>query len=158
MNEVDALELVRSAIWTVLVAAGPSVGAAMLVGIAVALLQALTQVQEVTLTFVPKIVAILLVMLVTGTFVGSQIYAFARDDLRADRDGVLKPPRRRNADPCRLYRNRLRSSSRRPSPPTLPTGGLSPMSLARAPARSSERPCSGMGDKRRDRTEEAVET
>jgi flagellar biosynthetic protein FliQ len=61
----------------VLVAAGPSVGAAMLVGIAVALLQALTQVQEVTLTFVPKIVAILLVMLVTGTFVGSQIYAFA---------------------------------------------------------------------------------
>ena len=77
MNEVDALELVRSAIGTVLVAAGPSVGAAMLVGIAVALLQALTQVQEVTLTFVPKIVAILLVMLVTGTFVGSQIYAFA---------------------------------------------------------------------------------
>ena len=77
MNEVDALELVRSAIWTVLVAAGPSVGASMLVGIAVALLQALTQVQEVTLTFVPKIVAILLVMLVTGTFVGSQIYAFA---------------------------------------------------------------------------------
>jgi flagellar biosynthetic protein FliQ len=77
MNEVDALELVRSAIWTVIVAAGPSVGAAMLVGIAVALLQTLTQIQEVTLTFVPKIVAILLVMLVTGTFVGAQIYAFA---------------------------------------------------------------------------------
>ncbi|MGY6285257.1 flagellar biosynthetic protein FliQ [Methylorubrum extorquens] len=77
MNEVDALELVRSAIWTVIAAAGPSVGAAMLVGIAVALLQALTQIQEVTLTFVPKIVAILLVMLVTGTFVGAQIYAFA---------------------------------------------------------------------------------
>ncbi|GJD56618.1 flagellar biosynthetic protein FliQ [Methylobacterium dankookense] len=77
MNEVDALELVRAAIWTVLVAAGPAVGAAMAVGIAVALLQALTQIQEVTLTFVPKIVVILLVLLVTGTFVGAQINSFA---------------------------------------------------------------------------------
>ncbi|SEO46476.1 flagellar biosynthetic protein FliQ [Methylobacterium sp. ap11] len=77
MNEVDALELVRAAIWTVIVAAGPAVGAAMLVGIAVGLLQALTQIQEVTLTFVPKIVVILLVLLVTGTFIGGQIYTFA---------------------------------------------------------------------------------
>ncbi|GEP03196.1 flagellar biosynthetic protein FliQ [Methylobacterium oxalidis] len=77
MNEVDALELVRSAIWTVIVAAGPSVGAAMLVGIVVALVQALTQVQEVTLTFVPKILVILLVLAATGSFVGAQIYAFA---------------------------------------------------------------------------------
>ena len=42
-----------------------------------ALLQALTQIQEVTLTFVPKIVVILLVLLVSGSFVGAQIYAFA---------------------------------------------------------------------------------
>ena len=77
MNEVDALELVRSAIWTILVAAGPSVGAGMFVGVAVALVQALTQVQEATLTFVPKIVVILIVLLVTGSFVGNQIFAFA---------------------------------------------------------------------------------
>lgn len=77
MNEVDALELVRAAIWTVIVAAGPAIGAAMLVGIAVALLQALTQIQEVTLTFVPKIVVILLVLLVTSSFIGAQIYALA---------------------------------------------------------------------------------
>ena len=42
MNEVDALELVRGAIWTVIIGAGPAIGAAMLVGILVALLQALT--------------------------------------------------------------------------------------------------------------------
>lgn len=77
MNEVDALELVRTAIWTVIVAAGPAIGAAMLVGIAVALLQALTQIQEVTLTFVPKIVVILLVLLITSSFIGAQIYTFA---------------------------------------------------------------------------------
>ncbi len=76
MTAVDALEMVRAAIWTIIVGAGPAVVAAMLVGIAIALVQALTQIQEVTLTFIPKIIAILLVTLVTGTFVGSQIFSF----------------------------------------------------------------------------------
>lgn len=76
MNEVDALELVRSAIWTIIIGAGPAVGAAMVVGIVIALIQALTQIQEVTLTFIPKIIAILLVTLLTGSFIGSQIFAF----------------------------------------------------------------------------------
>lgn len=76
MNEVDALELVRMAIWTIIVGAGPAVAAAMAVGILIALLQALTQIQEVTLTFIPKIIAILVVTLITGSFVGSQIFAF----------------------------------------------------------------------------------
>jgi flagellar biosynthetic protein FliQ len=48
----------------------------MIIGIAIALVQALTQIQEVTLTFIPKIIAILVVALVTGSFVGSQIFAF----------------------------------------------------------------------------------
>lgn len=77
MNEADALEIVQAAIWTVIVASTPAVAAAMLVGIGIALLQALTQVQEITLTFVPKIVAILLAMILTGPFVGAQISAFS---------------------------------------------------------------------------------
>lgn len=77
MNEADALDIVQFAIWTVLIASGPAVGVAMLVGVGIALLQALTQVQEITLTFVPKIVAILLVVALTGPFVGAQISAFS---------------------------------------------------------------------------------
>jgi flagellar biosynthetic protein FliQ len=77
MNEADALDIVQAAIWTVLVVSAPAVAAAMLVGIGIALLQALTQVQEITLTFVPKIVAILLALLLTGPFIGAQIYAFS---------------------------------------------------------------------------------
>lgn len=77
MNEADALDIVQAAIWTVLVASAPAVAAAMLVGIGIALLQALTQIQEITLTFVPKIVAILLALLLTGPFIGAQIYAFS---------------------------------------------------------------------------------
>ena len=79
MNEADAIELVYSAIWTIIVAAGPAVGAAMIIGIVIALVQALTQVQEMTLTFIPKIIVILLMMAVSGSFVGSQIFAFANE-------------------------------------------------------------------------------
>lgn len=76
MNEADALEIVQYAIWTVLLASGPAVFVAMLVGVSIALVQALTQVQEITLTFVPKIVAILLTVALTGPFIGSQISSF----------------------------------------------------------------------------------
>ena len=42
----------------------------------IALIQALTQVQEMTLTFIPKIVVILVVMALSGSFVGAHLYAF----------------------------------------------------------------------------------
>jgi flagellar biosynthetic protein FliQ len=76
MNEADALELMRSAMWTVLVVAGPAIGAAMAVGIIIALFQALTQIQEMTLTFVPKILVILAVLTISASFIGGQIYLF----------------------------------------------------------------------------------
>ena len=79
MNEADALEITRHAIWTIMTAAGPAVGAAMLVGLVVALFQALTQIQEMTLTFVPKIVAVLAVAALTASFIGAQIYAFTEE-------------------------------------------------------------------------------
>ncbi|MGM4965479.1 flagellar biosynthesis protein FliQ [Tardiphaga sp. 1201_B9_N1_1] len=75
MNERDALDIAQQAIWTIIVAAGPAVGAAMFVGIVIALLQALTQVQEMTLTFIPKIVVMLIVVAVTGSFMGAHIFA-----------------------------------------------------------------------------------
>ena len=46
MNEADALDIMQAAVWTVLVAAGPAVLAAMIVGVAIAFIQALTQVQD----------------------------------------------------------------------------------------------------------------
>jgi flagellar biosynthetic protein FliQ len=77
MNQADALDIVQSAIWTIIVASSPAVVAAMAVGIIIALLQALTQVQEITLTFIPKIIATLLVTSLMATFIGTVIYAFA---------------------------------------------------------------------------------
>lgn len=76
MNEREAIDIVQEAVWTIIIACGPAVGSAMLVGIAIALLQALTQVQEMTLTFIPKIVVILVVIALTSSFMGAHIYAF----------------------------------------------------------------------------------
>lgn len=76
MTEGDALDLMGEAIWMVAIGTGPAVGAAMLLGIVIALLQALTQIQEITLTFVPKIIVVLLVAAFTGPFVGAQLATF----------------------------------------------------------------------------------
>ena len=73
MNQADALEISQQAMWTLIVASSPAVVAAMFVGIGIALLQALTQVQEVTLTFVPKIVAIFVSVAFAATFIGAQM-------------------------------------------------------------------------------------
>ena len=76
MNEADALDLIQAAIWTIIVGSGPAVAAAMAVGVVVALIQALTQVQEMTLTFVPKIIVIFGVISLTAPFIGGQVYTF----------------------------------------------------------------------------------
>jgi flagellar biosynthetic protein FliQ len=76
VNEADALDIMQFAVWTVLTASAPVVLVAMAVGIGIALIQALTQIQEITLTFVPKIVAVMLVVALTGPFIGSQISSF----------------------------------------------------------------------------------
>lgn len=76
MNEADALDIAQAAIWTVVVASGPAVAAAMIVGVAIAFVQALTQVQEMTLTFVPKILAIFVTIAISAPFIGAQISIF----------------------------------------------------------------------------------
>jgi flagellar biosynthetic protein FliQ len=76
MNEADALDLLHASIWTILLGAGPAVAAAMLVGVAIALFQALTQIQEATLTFVPKIIAVLAALALSGSFIGAQLQSF----------------------------------------------------------------------------------
>jgi flagellar biosynthetic protein FliQ len=58
--------LLRGGIFQVLILAGPMLFAALTVGLVVAILQATTSIQEQTLTFVPKIIAILVVLALLG--------------------------------------------------------------------------------------------
>lgn len=79
MNEADALKLVQDAIWAVIVGAGPAVGAATAIGIAIALFQALTQIQEATLTFVPKILAVFAALLLLAPVAAAQLMSFTEE-------------------------------------------------------------------------------
>ncbi len=60
MNDSEIIELVRQAILVALQVGAPIMLIGLVVGVSIALLQALTQVQEITLVFVPKILAIFL--------------------------------------------------------------------------------------------------
>lgn len=77
MNEADAKELLQHAIWIALTMSAPSVISAMAVGLLISVFQALTQIQEVTLTFVPKIIVVLLMIVAMGPYMGAQISLFA---------------------------------------------------------------------------------
>jgi flagellar biosynthetic protein FliQ len=79
MNSADAIDFARQSIWVLLEIAAPAMLAALVVGLAVGLLQALTQIQEQTLVFVPKIIAIFLVLLITLPFAGSAMNSFMTD-------------------------------------------------------------------------------
>ncbi|MEG8099259.1 flagellar biosynthesis protein FliQ [Candidatus Liberibacter brunswickensis] len=76
MNEADVLEIARAAMWTILSASAPVIFAAMFLGTVIAFLQALTQIQEVTLTFVPKIIAVFIALIISAPFIGGQISSF----------------------------------------------------------------------------------
>jgi flagellar biosynthetic protein FliQ len=59
-------ELANRALWVTLLVSAPILGLGLIVGVAVSIFQAVTQIQELTLTFVPKILAIFLAILVFG--------------------------------------------------------------------------------------------
>ncbi|MBI1328799.1 MAG: flagellar biosynthesis protein FliQ [Alphaproteobacteria bacterium] len=71
MNPAESIDFARQAIYVLLQISTPAMITALVVGLGIGLLQALTQIQEMTLVFVPKIIAIFLVLLITLPFAGS---------------------------------------------------------------------------------------
>lgn len=73
MTGAEALDIARDSIWVLILVAGPAMLTALLVGTVIGVLQALTQVQEATIVFVPKIVAVFLVVLLMLPFMAQQL-------------------------------------------------------------------------------------
>jgi len=73
MTGAAVLDLAREGIWVMILVAAPMMIAGLVVGVVIALFQALTQIQEMTLVFVPKILAIFVVMLLTLPFMGAML-------------------------------------------------------------------------------------
>ncbi len=64
MGGGEALDLARESMWVLVIMAGPIMIVGLVVGVAVGLLQALTQIQEATLVFVPKILSIFVAVII----------------------------------------------------------------------------------------------
>lgn len=75
MTGPETLDVARDAIWTIVVVSAPLMGVGLLVGVVVSLFQALTQIQEQTLVFVPKIVAMFLTLLIALPFMADAMHS-----------------------------------------------------------------------------------
>lgn len=73
----EILEIAREAFWVTLVVSGPAMLAGLVVGLSIALIQALTQVQELTLVFVPRIIVMFVVIAISLPFMGAALGGFA---------------------------------------------------------------------------------
>ena len=76
MEQSEVITVMTDAITTILTVAGPMLIVAMVVGLLVSIFQATTQINEQTLAFVPKIVAILLTLLLTAGFIITNLTEF----------------------------------------------------------------------------------
>ena len=73
MSGGEVLDIARDGIWVMIIVSAPMMIIGLVVGVIIALFQALTQIQEMTLVFVPKIIAIFVTMLVTLPFMGAMM-------------------------------------------------------------------------------------
>jgi flagellar biosynthetic protein FliQ len=76
MNEAYVLSFTQNALMITLILAAPVLFVSLLVGILVSLFQAATQINEVTLTFIPKIIGVSLILALLGSWMGQQLLAF----------------------------------------------------------------------------------
>lgn len=79
MNHGDVLKLAQDAIRTILMVSAPMLMISLVVGLVVSIIQAVTQIQEATLAFVPKIVAVFLSLVVFGPWILQLITQFTTD-------------------------------------------------------------------------------
>ncbi|RMF91601.1 MAG: flagellar biosynthetic protein FliQ [Planctomycetota bacterium] len=79
MDATDAVEMVRQALWVALLISAPVLVAGMLVGLVIGFLQALTQIQEQTVAFVPKIVVMAIVLMITLPWVLIQLLEYSHE-------------------------------------------------------------------------------
>jgi len=75
MTGAETLDVARDAIWTIVVVSSPLMVIGLVVGVVVSLFQALTQIQEQTLIFVPKILAIFVTLLLALPFMADSLHS-----------------------------------------------------------------------------------
>ncbi|MBN2040960.1 MAG: flagellar biosynthesis protein FliQ [Spirochaetes bacterium] len=78
MTDVDVINLLREALMTVLIVSAPILGAGMIVGLVVAIFQTTTSIQEQTLTFVPKMIAIFAAIVLLASWIIRTLVSYTK--------------------------------------------------------------------------------
>ncbi len=79
MHEAVFFDTLRQGLWIAVTISAPMLAVALIAGLAIGLFQALTSIQEMTLTFVPKVGAMMIVFWVSMTFMSGTLVAFFTD-------------------------------------------------------------------------------
>lgn len=79
MQEAVFFDTLREGLWIAVTISAPMLAVALIAGLVIGLFQALTSVQEMTLTFVPKVGAMMIVFWVSMTFMSGTLVAFFTD-------------------------------------------------------------------------------
>ena len=79
MSQGDVLDIMRTAIYQIIINSAPMLLISLIVGLIVSIFQTVTSIQEQTLTFVPKIIAIFLVMMLCGSWMLDTMSGFMTD-------------------------------------------------------------------------------
>ena len=88
MSPSETIDILREAVWLAVKVGGPVMLVALLVGTVIGLFQALTAIQELTLTFAPKVLAILAAMWLLGDFMSRTMTEFLRGPLMTAMLGI----------------------------------------------------------------------
>ena len=81
MDEAIFFDTVRQGLWVAVITSFPILAVALLAGVTVGLFQALTSIQELTLTFVPKLLAIALIFWISMSFMTQGLVSLFQDQI-----------------------------------------------------------------------------
>ncbi len=76
MTEEAILNIASDAIWTIMISAGPLLIVSLIIGLIVSIFQTVTSIQEQTLTFIPKLIGIFMVLILMGSFILNNMVSF----------------------------------------------------------------------------------
>jgi len=76
MNENIIIDIARQTLWLIIKVSAPMLIASLVVGLIVSVIQTVTSIQEQTLTFVPKLIAVFLVLMICGSWIFTEVKDF----------------------------------------------------------------------------------
>lgn len=79
MSTGDVIDISVQAVWLILKCSAPMLISSLIVGLIISIFQTVTSIQEQTLTFVPKLIVILLVLVICGDWILNNIVTFIQD-------------------------------------------------------------------------------